>query len=280
MSDIPSDLLILAGAGAMPRFVAEGARRAGVSRVGILGVAGSTPRRTLRLGDWSGTTTFAPSRFRKDIAASGFHHVILAGQISPLSFFRTAFDPEVQALLREMGPHNAHTIFTRVIAEIEKEDARVLPSSLFLGAHIPKAGLLTRTAPTPEQEKDFAFGERIAMAICNLDIGQTVVVKDGVSLAIEGFEGTNSTILRGGRIAKSGALVVKVAKEGHDMRFDIPTIGLRTLRMMRRAHCKGLSVQAGRTLFMDLPAVIREADRLGIAIVARDSGLEPAPTIA
>ena len=104
-------------------------------------------------------------------------------------------------------------------------------------------------------------------------------MKDGVALAVEGVDGTNATIRRGGRIARRGAMVVKVAKRGHDMRFDIPVVGLGTLKVMRRAHCAALAVQAGRTLFVDLPAVVAEADRRGIAIVSFDSGLPPAPTL-
>ena len=249
----PEDLLLLAGNGALPRLVAEGARAAGVRRIGVLGFRGSTPRATLALGDWSQTLSFSSlQRFRDTIRDAGFHHAILAGQISPLSLFRASFDPEVLRILRETGIQNAHTIFTRLITEIESLGTRVLPSSLF---------------------------SRIAMAVCDLDIGQTVVVKDGVVLAVEGFEGTDSTILRGGRIARKGALVVKVAKHGHDMRFDIPVVGHRTLRVMHRARCAAIAVQAGRTLLLDQPSLLREADRLGIAVCAFDAGLPPAPVL-
>lgn len=275
----PDDLLVVSGAGDLPRLVIEGARAAGVKRIGVLGVEGSTPRSALRLGDWSDRVPFSPRMFRESVAASGFRHVILAGQISPLAFFRAAFDPELVAMLRKMNAHNAHTIFGRLVGEIEALGAVVLPSSLFLGAHIPRAGLLTDVPLTPDQERDLAFGRGVAMGVCELDVGQTVVVKDGVALAVEGFEGTDSTIRRGGRIARAGAMVVKVAKSGHDMRFDIPVVGLKTLRVMRRARCTALAVQAGRALFIDRPEVVREANRAGIAIFAFDSGLPPAPVL-
>lgn len=275
----PDDLLVISGAGDLPRFVIEGARAAGVGRIGVLGIEGATPRSTLRLGDWSDRVPFSPRKFRESVAASGFRHVILAGQISPLAFFRAAFDPELVAMFREMNAHNAHTLFGRLIKETEALGTVVLPSSLFLGAHIPQAGLLTDVPLTADQERDLEFGRGIAMGVCELDVGQTVVVKDGVTLAVEGFEGTNSTIKRGGAIARSGAMVVKVAKSGHDMRFDIPVVGLKTLRVMRKARCTALAVQAGRTLFIDKPAVVREANRRGIAIVAFDSGLPPAPVL-
>ena len=277
---VPEDLLVLAGAGALPRLVLEGARAAGVPRIGVLGVRGTTPGRTLKGADWARRVSISSvASFRAAVRESGFRHVILAGQISPLSFFRAAFDPELRGILASMRVHNAHTIFTRLIEEVEKLGATVLPSSLFLGPHVPTPGLLTARDFTAEERADSEFGARLALAVCDLDVGQTVVVKDGVALAVEGFDGTNATILRGGRIARRGAMVVKVAKRGHDMRFDIPVVGRKTLKVMRKAHCTALCVQAGRTLFIDLPAVVREADRLGIAIRAFDSGLPPAPRL-
>lgn len=277
---VPEDLLVLAGAGALPRLVLQGARAVGVKRLGALGIKGTTPSSTLAMADWSARIPISSiAQFRERIRESGFRHAILAGQINPLSFFRAAFDPELREILASMSVHNAHTIYGRLIAEVESLGAKVLPSSLFLGAHIPKPGLLTRRALTPEEEADLAYGSKLALAVCDLDVGQTVVVKDGVALAVEGFDGTNATIRRGGRIARRGAMVVKVAKHGHDMRFDIPAVGLKTLKVMRKARCASLAVQAGRTLFVDLPAVVAEADRRGIAIVAFDSGLPPAPVL-
>ncbi|MBQ7666671.1 MAG: UDP-2,3-diacylglucosamine diphosphatase LpxI [Kiritimatiellae bacterium] len=275
----PSDVLVIAGAGVLPRLAVQGARRAGVSRIGVLGFKGATPRATLALGDWSRRIPLKSlAVFRDAIREAGFGHAILLGQIGPLAYFRAAFDPEVRAALAEMPAHNAHTIFTRLIEEIEKVGPKVLPSSLFLGGEIPAApGPLTRRAFSPEEAAAAKFGRTIAEAVCDLDIGQTVVVKDGVALAVEGFDGTNATILRGGRIARRGAVVVKVAKRGHDMRFDIPVVGAKTLAVMRKAHCTALFVQAGRTLFAGFEAVVREADRRGIAIEAFDSGLPPAP---
>ncbi|MGN0844935.1 MAG: LpxI family protein [Kiritimatiellia bacterium] len=275
---LPEDLLVFAGNGELPRLVIEGARKAGVRRIGVLGFRGSTPRQTLAMADWSRIISFSSlQRFRDAIREAGFHSGILAGQISPLSFFRAAFDPEVMRILRAKSVVNAHSVFTSLIAEIEDNGTKILPSSLFLRSAIPTPGLLTATPLTPGQEADLAFGSRIAMSICDLDIGQTVVVKDGVVLAVEGFEGTDSTILRGGRIARRGAMVVKVAKHDHDMRFDIPVVGLRTLRSMQRAHCSAIAVQAGRTLLLDREKLIRAADKCGIAIVAYDSGLPSAP---
>ena len=109
------------------------------------------------------------------------------------------------------------------------------------------------------------------------DVGQTVVVKSGMVLAVEAFEGTNAAIRRGGKLGGKGAVVFKAAREGHDMRFDIPVVGLKTLKVMRRAGATALGFQAGRLILLDREAVVEFADRHGIAIIGVDSGLPPAP---
>lgn len=173
---------------------------------------------------------------------------------------------------------NAHTLFRRLVEDIESRGVEVLPSSLFMGRHIPAPGTLSARAPDAREAADLAYAHTIAMGVCNLDIGQSVVVKDGVVLAVEGFDGTNATLRRGGRLAR-GAVAAKVAKEGHDMRFDIPVVGTKTIALMRRVGITALGVQARRTLVLDLPAVVQAADRARIALVAIDTPLQPAPVL-
>ena len=109
------------------------------------------------------------------------------------------------------------------------------------------------------------------------DGGQTVVVKSGMVLAVEAFEGTNAAIRRGGRLGGRGGVVFKAAREGHDMRFDIPVVGLKTVKVMKSAGATALGFQAGRLILLDREAVVKFADRHGIAIVGVESGLPPAP---
>ena len=104
-----------------------------------------------------------------------------------------------------------------------------------------------------------------------LEIGQTVAGKDGTVLAVEGFEGTDQTILRAGKLGGAGCVVVKVAKLGHDMRFDIPIVGERTFKMLKKAKATCLAVEAGRTILLAREKLAAEADRLGMAFVAFDS---------
>ena len=110
-----------------------------------------------------------------------------------------------------------------------------------------------------------------------MDIGQTLLVKDGMILAVEAFEGTNQAIKRGGKLGGKGAVVVKVAKEGHDMRFDIPVIGEKTISTLRRSGVSAIAFQAHRLVMLEPEKVIAAANRMKIAIVGLDSGLPAAP---
>ena len=108
-------------------------------------------------------------------------------------------------------------------------------------------------------------------------VGQTVLVKAGMVLAVEAFEGTNAAIKRGGRLGGPGSVLFKAARTGHDMRFDIPVVGLKTLKTMKRAGVRALGFQAGRLILLDREETIAYANRHGIAMEGVESGLPPAP---
>jgi hypothetical protein len=121
-----------------------------------------------------------------------------------------------------------------------------------------------------EQEEDLAFGFKIAKEVSRLEIGQTVVVKEGTVLAVEGFEGTDKCLQRGGELAgsKAGAIAVKVAKANHDLRFDLPCIGDRTIETCAHAGISVLGFEAGRTILLDRPEVEKLSKQHNIAVAA------------
>ena len=275
----PESLLVIAGWGVFPRLVLEGARANGVKRISVLAFKGSTDRATCRAADDCRRIPFGDlALLRESIRASGCARAVLAGQINPLALFRARMDRGMLEEIAALKLRNAHTLFRRLVEDIESRGVEVLPSSLFMGRHIPAPGTLSARAPDAREAADLAYAHTIAMGVCNLDIGQSVVVKDGVVLAVEGFDGTNATLRRGGRLVR-GAVAAKVAKEGHDMRFDIPVVGTKTIALMRRVGITALGVQARRTLVLDLPDVVKAADRAGIALVAIDTPLQPAPVL-
>ncbi len=276
--DAIGKLLVLAGSGTYPACVVQGARAAGVRHVSVLAFRGTTSRATAKLGDE--TVWFGVGEVRAIfawIAQHQFDAGIMAGQIHPLALFTTRFDDLARLWLSGMRAKNAHTIFGKVAVEMEQVGLRVLPASCYMDAYIPGVGVLTRRAPDEREARDIAFGHRVACDICELDIGQTLVVKDGAILAVEAFEGTNQAIRRGAKLGGKGAVVVKVAKDGHDMRFDIPVIGEATITTLKKAGIGALAFQAGRLVMLERERVVAAADKLNLAIVGLDSGLPAAP---
>jgi DUF1009 family protein len=204
-------------------------------------------------------------------------HVMLVGQITPMALFRSRFDALTRKLLAEIPIKNAHTIFSTVIREIEKCGSVVIPSSCFIGNHIPGEGLLTNRPLTDAEQSDITLGHTVAMGVCDLDIGQTILVKDGMILAVEAFEGTNKTLRRGAKLGGKGSVMIKVAKNGHDMRFDIPVFGEHTLKLCKKYKISAVAFQAHRLVMINRDKVIALANRYGIALVGLDSGLPIAP---
>ena len=273
-----SRLLVVAGAGSYPRLIVEGAKKAGVARVDVLSVKGSTAQSTVRIAD--GGRRFSLGAIGDGVrwtGSQGYDGIVMAGQINPLSLFRCRFSEEVKAWLRELPAKNAHTIFRKLIEKFEEAGAKVLPASIYMDGHVPGAGPLTARDFTEQEASDIRCAIDVTHDMGVHDVGQTVMVKSGMVLAVEAFEGTNAAIRRGGRLGGRGGVVFKAAREGHDMRFDIPVIGLKTLKVMKRAGATAIGFQAGRLILLDREAVVDYANRHDIAIVGVESGLPPAP---
>lgn len=273
-----SKLIIVAGAGKYPEYLVRGAKRAGVPQVDIIGIKGSTSRATVNAADNVKWITLGQiiSGIRW-IAANGYDGAILAGQVNPLSLFRGRFEEEIKAELRALPAKNAHSIFKRLIEIFSENGVKMFPASLYMDDHMPGVGALTRRGFTAEEESAIDHARKIAKDMGVHDVGQTVVVKAGMVLAVEAFEGTNAAIKRAGRLSRGGSVLFKAAREGHDMRFDIPVVGLKTLKIMRKAGVTALGFQAGRLILLDREEVVAYANKHGIAIVGVDSGLPAAP---
>ena len=274
MMPVPRELLIIAGRGTYPLLMARGARAAGVERIVVVAARGITPRCIAKLANevvWVGVGEV--ERTLRWVEQTGISKAVMVGQITPMALFHTRFDAMGRELLHNISFKNAHSIFGKVAALLTERNVEVLPAWSFMDDHLPQAGTLTSRSPDEREWIDINLGFEIAIRISNLDIGQTILLKEGMVLAVEAFEGTNAAIRRGGRLGGKGAVVVKVAKKGHDMRLDIPVIGAETIPILRRARISALAVQAGRLILLDRPKAIDAANRLGIAIVAVDSGL-------
>jgi DUF1009 family protein len=195
----------------------------------------------------------------------------MAGGITPANLYKNlSLDFRMIAVAARLKVRNAQTIFGAIADECAKDGVTLLDPRPFFGDAVPKPGTLTRRDPDRDEQDDIAFGLKTAKAVAGLDIGQTVVVKQGTVLAVEGFEGSDECIRRGGLLAgeKGGAVVVKVAKPNHDFRFDIPCVGQKTIDSCVAGNIAVLAVEAGATLLLDRDEVLAAAEQNKLVVVA------------
>jgi DUF1009 family protein len=268
--EVPDALGIIAGNGVYPRLLADAARRAGVKRIVAAAFTDETDERLADKVDeihW-----MRVGQLGKLIAAfrgAGVANAIMAGQIAPKNLFDLRPDWKTLFLLARLKRRNAESIFAAIGDELARSKITLLPATSFLEDCIAPAGLIAGRKLTRREEDDVEFGFEIAREVSRLDIGQTVIVKNGTVLAVEGFDGTNETIKRGGALGGKNAIMVKVAKPNQDMRFDVPVVGVATIAVATEARVRVIAIEAGRTLLLEKEALVESAARSNISIVAR-----------
>ena len=201
----------------------------------------------------------------------GVTHAVMAGQVKHTKIFAGGIVPDMLFLsvLKQLASRNTDGLIGAVANVLRERGIELMDSTVLLRPLLAAAGVLTRRGPSADEQKDFEFGCRMADAIAALDIGQTIAVKQQAVVAVEAMEGTDDVIARAGRLAGPGVSIVKVAKPNQDMRFDVPVIGVATVRAMQAAGAAALSIDAGRTLVLDGGAVVAAANDADIAIVGR-----------
>ena len=275
-TDIPESLIIIAGRHAYPLMLAKAARKAGVKRIVVVGFKGETCREIIPFVDEIHWVNLGSMRaFLERLDHTGIKQCMMVGQIAPHNLFHLRMDQLAREMFSELKVRNAHTIFGAIVQRIEALGIEVLPGNTFMECYTPAAGQLGRRAPTEREQSDIELGLKLVKGTSAFEIGQTVAIKDGIIIAVEAFEGTNETIRRAGRVGKTGTVIVKVPKVGHDMRFDIPVVGSKTFRMMRRAKVSCLAVEAGKTILLEKEKLIALADRYDIAFVAVETEDQP-----
>ena len=268
---------LLACAGQFPVAFAEKAREVGrpVVCVGIAGMADpaletvcSEFRWLNRMSLGSIFRTFHRAGVRQWTMAGKFHKHLLFRRGRWLQLW-----PDwrmVRFFFYRSRPDNRDdSLLLGLIDEFDRQGFQCLSALDLCPELLVKPGVLTRRAPTPAEERDIWFGWTLAKEMGRLDIGQSVMVKEGAVLAVEAIEGTDQAILRAGDLCgRNGFVVVKVAKPQQDNRFDVPTIGPETIDTMIRAGGRVLAVDADRTILLNEAETVVRADRAGIAITA------------
>ena len=266
----PEILGIIAGNGVYPRILATAARKAGVKKIVAAAFTDETDSGISGLVDvveWLRVGQLG--RLQKLFQHHDVHRAIMAGQIAPKNLFDLRPDVKALLVLAKLKQRNAESIFTAIADELGKADVHLLPATTFLDEDLAAKGLIAGAKLSRAEEEDVDLGWNVAKEIARLDIGQTIIVKNGTVLAVEAFEGTNYAIERGGTLAREGAVMIKVAKPRQDMRFDVPVIGIETIRVATEAKLRVIAVEAGKTLLLERDKVLGFAEQAKISIVAR-----------
>jgi DUF1009 family protein len=258
---------LIAGRGQFPLLFAQAARQQG-ARVIAVGHRGETdPALASFVTELHWIAVGQLGKIIRIFKAAGVRQAVMAGGISRGRLFRE-FRPDWRAIgvIRRAGAGRDDRLLRAVADELAAEGITIAPSTLFLPDLLAAVGQLGRRPPTPEEMADIDLGVRVAKELGRLDLGQCVVVRRQVVVALETVEGTDETIRRGGTLAGPGAVVVKVSKPGQDLRFDVPAVGLTTIATMRQVKAAALAVEAGLTLIFDRPEMLKTADQAGIAV--------------
>jgi UDP-2,3-diacylglucosamine hydrolase len=273
---------LIAGNGKFPFLVLDAARAQGLEVVVVaikeeafpeIESHGAAAVHWLSLGELS--------KLIETFKAEGVTRAVMAGQVKHKQIF-SAIRPDwrLAKLLLSLGTRNTDSLLGAVAKVLADEGILLENSIALLEPLLAKTGVLTKRAPSEQERKNVEYGRAVGRRLAEYDIGQTVVIAEAACVAVEAMEGTDATIERAGEIMRSSKLqgsastlsraltVVKVAKPGQDMRFDVPVIGVKTIETMTGAGASCLAVDAGRCLLLDGEAVIRVADDAGITVCA------------
>ncbi len=264
---------LIAGSRSLPLEFARLARAAGVKRIVAAAAEGETDPALADLVD--DVVWIKVGQLGKLISIFTSRNVkqcVMLGQIAPKNLFDLRPDLRAMGVMLRLKEKNAHTIFGAIAGELKKDGVDLIEATPWLAPLMPSTGFHLGPPLTAAQGEDVAFGFSIAREISRLEIGQLVVVKNGTVLAVEGFEGTDSCLVRGGDLAgkDGGAVAVKVAKVNHDMRFDVPCLGARTLETCAAAKISVLAIESGKSLLLEreLCATLAGKNHIAVTTVA------------
>ena len=267
---IEDNIGIIAGGGQFPVIVADAAKKQGL-RVTVVAFEGEAdPALTDRVDEIEWIKLGQLGKLIKAFKQRNVSKALMAGSINKSRMFGN-IKPDLKGLafLSKFAIFHDDNILRSLASELYEEGIEIVSSTIYLPELLAPEGCLTKRTPNKEEKRDMEIGWKVAKELGRLDIGQCVVVRDKTILALEAIDGTNATILRGGEIAGEKAVVVKVSKPDQDLRFDVPSVGIETLKTMSQVKASVLAVEAGKTLMFDRQEMIAYADTKGIAIVSR-----------
>ncbi len=267
---------LIAGNGRFPILFAQGAKENNV-RVVAVAVEGET---SPEIKDYVESVHWIKlaqlGKLIKCLKGEGVTRAVMAGGLTKSKMYSRfpflKYRPDwrgISLFYKQIGDKNDHTILSAVADELAKDGITLESSILFVPQLLAERGCITTRGPSEKESKDIEYGWPIAKEIARLGIGQSIVVKDHVVVAVEAVEGTDESLHRGGKLGRGGVVAIKVSREDLDLRFDIPTIGPETVGTLKDAGVTCLAIEAERTLVLDKDEVRQAADSAGVCIIAR-----------
>lgn len=261
---------ILAGTGKLPVECARAAKQLGyeVYAVGLL--ADSDPSIAKFAKDYQFISVAQLETILNYLKSNQVRKVTMIGKVTKELLYNGAVMPDARMvqLIMSLPDRQDDTIMVAFVRELAKAGIQTFDQTALIRKLMPRRGTITNREPSEQERQDMEFGFRIAKELGRFDIGQTVVVKNRAVMALEAIEGTDACIERGSKLAHGGAVVAKVSKPQQDNRFDVPTVGYRTIENMANVGATALAIEAGKTLLVEREQMIALADAKGIAIVA------------
>ncbi len=264
---------LLAGGGLFPICFARGAREHGVRVVAIALKGEASEDLSGEVDEIHWTHLARLGQWIRIFKRAGVRHAVMCGAITKSRMYDdpAIHLPDVRSMKLWYGKLRSradHTVLESIAEEFESEGIRIESSVLYCPELLAAPGCITRREPTEREWRDIRLGWPIAKQIAAMQIGQTIVVKDGSVIAVESMEGTDATLRRGGEIGRGGVVAIKVAKDGHDPRFDIPCVGPATVDVLKEAGVSALAVEAGNTILLEKEKIASRAEAARVAVVA------------
>ncbi|MBI4860987.1 MAG: UDP-2,3-diacylglucosamine diphosphatase LpxI [Candidatus Riflebacteria bacterium] len=265
----PHRIGLLAGSGQYPIHFARGARLCGHKVVAVAIEEEADPKLADHVDEihWAGVghlvdilNTFREARVTE---------VVLTGKIHKTHLFNhVTLDDQMKKVIASLPRKDDVSLLCAIAREFERTGLKLREPTAFLEDLQAAPGVLTRRSPTVAEMADVNYGFTVAKNLADLGIGQTVVVKGGVILAVEAIEGTDKTIERAGTLVPDGLVVVKVGSRNQDRRFDMPVVGMETMKVLVQSHVTVLAIDAANTVILDRESLVEEADRQGMSFIA------------
>ncbi len=265
---------LIAGNGRFPLLFAKGARdnKVPIIAVGIDGETSPEIERYVEKLYWVGVAQIG--KLIKIFKNEQITKAVMAGGLTKTNMFSSfrnlRFLPDLRTInlwYRHVKRRDDHSLLEAVANELLKDGIELQNSTLYVPQLLAQKGVLTKKQPSEKEMEDIHFGWPIAKEIARFGIGQCMAVKEKVVLAVEALEGTDEAIRRGGKLGKEDIVVIKVSKHNFDPRFDIPTVGLETIKTLKEASASVLALEAEKTLILDVEETIKAAELADIAII-------------